>query len=184
MFPAHLFKRTAQIGACGAVMFICAIPATGEASGHRTRQDDRVCASVYETAQQYEESGHLVEASQLFLKCASTTCGSAVSQECATRNRRLRFDLPSVVLVATDNMGEPIIDVRVQVDGRLLTSRLDGLSLPVDPGIHEFSFSTDIGVFASEKITLAKGERNRPISVSLSSQDPGADNSTSSKSSE
>src|SRR5256885_1377897 len=66
-------------------------------------------------------------------------------QECIRRFAQLGNDIPSVIPVVTDAAGSPRVDVQVTMDGELLTSRLDGRSLPVDPGVHEFTFSADGG---------------------------------------
>jgi hypothetical protein len=52
------------------------------------------------------------------------------------------------------------------MDGELLMSRIDGRSADVDPGMHEFVFSTEQGDVHSEKILILQG-RNRVISVAL-----------------
>ena len=68
--------------------------------------------------------------------------------------------------VVTDEGGAPLIDVVIKADGELLASHLDGRGLPLDPGMHELSFSTkDLGVFATEKVMAVQGQRNRLIAV-------------------
>src|SRR6202011_4498491 len=61
----------------------------------------------------------------------------------------------------------PRVDVQVRVDGKILTSTLDGKALPVEAGLHEYTFATDRGVFATEKVMIAEGEQNRKIEVSM-----------------
>src|SRR5256885_1949574 len=92
-------------------------------------------------------------------------------QECIRRFAQLGNDIPSVIPVVTDAAGSPRVDVQVTMDGELLTSRLDGRSLPVDPGVHEFTFSADGGVIATQKIMIVQGQRNQPLSVALRSTD-------------
>ena len=98
-----------------------------------------------------------------------------MQRECSARYTRLEADIPSVVPLVTDNAGEPRVLVEMRVDGRLVTSRLDGRAIPIDPGKHQVSFSTDDGVFATRDILVVQGERNRPIRVALhASKAPGA----------
>jgi hypothetical protein len=73
-----------------------------------------------------------------------------------------------VVPVALDESGNPVADVRVSVDGQPLAAKIDGRSLQVDPGLHEFSFQTAGGALSTQKILIMQGQRNRPISVELS----------------
>jgi hypothetical protein len=127
--------------------------------------ENRACTSAFKSAQQRVQSGRFVEASSFFAKCAREVCGDSLAQECSQRNNDLYSDLSSVVFLVTDRTGEPMTEVQVSMDGAPLTSRLDGLSLPVEAGPHEFSFSTSTGIFASQKIVIFRGQRNRPISV-------------------
>jgi hypothetical protein len=84
---------------------------------------------------------------------------------------QLDADTPSVVPLVTDDTGSPRVDVQVTMDGELVASKLDGVSLSIDPGMHEFSFSSGGNVFATQKILVLQGQRNRPIAVSLPAAD-------------
>jgi hypothetical protein len=123
------------------------------------------CAATYEQAQERRENGKLRQAHELLLSCAKETCGAAVAQQCRAALPQLEADMPSVIPVVTDRNGGHLVDVRVSVDGEALTSLLDGRGLIVDPGLHEFAFSTDRGVFHTEKLMIVEGQRNRLISV-------------------
>jgi hypothetical protein len=160
--------RNLRIGTWGVALFLCGIPATGRAEPAKQNQDAE-CASTYKTAQERQQSGNLLEASRLYAECAHTTCGEPMWLECSSQKTQLHDQLSSVVALVTDANGDDRPDVQVKMDGTLLTSKLDGRSVTVNPGVHEFSFSAGNGVFASEKITVAKGEHNRLISVSLPS---------------
>jgi hypothetical protein len=129
----------------------------------------QACVANYKTGLEREQSSHLVEARELFLKCAKSGCGSPLKEECTTRFTRLDNDIPSIVPIVTDDSGMPRVDIEVRMDGQLLTSHLDGHALPLDPGMHEFSFASDGGVFATQSIMLAQGQRNRTVSASLRS---------------
>lgn len=78
---------------------------------------------------------------------------------------QMEADIPSVVLMVSDASDAPISAFEVRMDGDLLTSKLDGIAIPVNPGWHEFTFSAEGAVFATQKILLAQGQRNRAISV-------------------
>jgi hypothetical protein len=101
------------------------------------------------------------------LACAKTSCGARLAQECSAKATQLDFDIPSVVPIVTDEEGRPRVDVQIKIDGELLTSRLEGFALPVDPGLHEFTFSAGNDVFARQKIVIAQGQRNRILPVSM-----------------
>src|SRR5262249_15802740 len=77
--------------------------------------------------------------------------------------------IPSVVPVVTDETGAPRVDVQVRIDGELVATQLDGRALPVDPGMHEFSFTMDGNVIARQKLMILQGQRNRQIAATLRS---------------
>jgi hypothetical protein len=174
MSQYRLVNRTVRIAACGtllagALLFRGGARAHGEPARPVTKSDARACQMAYQTGQEREQSGRLVEASELFAQCAEESCGTTLWQDCIVRGTRLSSAVPSVVPLVVDEKGDPRVDVQVKMDGRVITSELNGRAIPVDPGTHEFSFSTPAGVFASKKVTFAKGERNRTVAVSLPS---------------
>lgn len=167
MFQKHFVKRTLQVSAVGLGLFLVGVPSTGRTEPAAQKQDS--CESTFTAAQQKQQAGQLVEASRLYGKCAVTSCDEEMWIECATRETQLHGELASVVPMVTDENGEAQTNVQVRMDGQLLTATINGRSVTVTPGAHEFSFSSGKGVFASEKVTVAKGEHNRLISVSLPS---------------
>ena len=71
-----------------------------------------------------------------------------------------------------DESGDPRVDVEVKMDGQVITSQLNGCAIPIDPGTHEFSFSTAGGTFALQKLAIVEGERNRLLTASYSANAP------------
>jgi hypothetical protein len=161
MFPQHFIRRAVPVGACGAAIFLCTT--TGFAKSKN--KGPNACMTVYKAAQERDRSGKLQEAKDLFATCAAASCG-VLAQECASEVVRLDGETPTVVPFVTDDAGAPVVDVQVKMDGVELTTHLDGRGLPVNPGVHEFTFSRDGAVFATEKVMIAQAQRNRPISVS------------------
>jgi hypothetical protein len=139
----------------------------GSEKGHAANPR-AVCATALKTAQERERSGHLRDARELLMTCARRVCGPALLRECSTRFTELdSVEVPSIVPVVTDESGQPRVDVQVRMDGQLIASRLEGQALPVDPGLHEFTFNTDSGLSATQKILVVQGELNRTLPVSL-----------------
>jgi hypothetical protein len=126
------------------------------------------CVDNYKSGLDKEQSGHLRQARELFIKCSKASCGSPLRDECTTRFTQLSADIPSIVPIVTDEAGGPQTEVEVRVDGERLTSSLDGHSFALDPGVREFSFSKDGRVFATQKVMIVQGQRNRLISASMS----------------
>jgi len=154
------------VGACGAAILLGVAPAKGDEKGARV-----ACNTAYKdfkAAQADEQAGHLRIARDLYQSCSRATCGGLV-QKCSAKYSALNADLPSVVPIATDDSGEPRVDLQVQVDGEVVSSRLDGRGIPVEPGLHEFTFFGDRGAYATRKVMVIKGQKNRPIAVTLHS---------------
>lgn len=123
------------------------------------------CSSAYTKALDEQKSGHLREAKEFLGVCAKTECGDFMKQECLRLYTLTDSDIPSVVPIVTDKTGHPVSLVEVRMDGDLLTSKLDGEALAVNPGTHEFSFSTNQGTFATRKVFIMQGQHNRRIAV-------------------
>src|SRR6266700_4057586 len=141
--------------------------ALAKTTGKRpARGDKRACAQYYYKAKENIQAGHLLDAKETLGRCARAVCGSFLQQECTTLYTQMENDVPSVVPVVLDAAETPGAAFEVRVDGELLTSKLDGIAIPVNPGWHEFTFSTEGSTFATQKILLAQGQRNRAISVS------------------
>jgi hypothetical protein len=163
----RLNSRTFQIGALGAALVLSAKPGASEPSKAKVK----ACGLTYRSAVQLEMSGHLRQARDVFLSCAKVTCGAVIKQRCSAHYTQLEEDTPSVVPLVTDESGDPRVDVQVTMDNELLASRLDGRALQVDPGLHEFSFSADGAVIASQKVMIVQGQRNRPLNVAMKGGD-------------
>jgi hypothetical protein len=140
---------------------LAAAPALGAS------KSEKVCLATFKGGQDLEGQGHLRQAQQQYQTCAKATCGTFIKQQCSLRYTQLENDIPSVVPVALDEGGNPISEVKVSMDGEPLASKIDGRSLLVDPGLHEFSFQTAGGALSTQKILIMQGQRNRPITVEI-----------------
>jgi hypothetical protein len=136
--------------------------------------EDAVCSAAHQSAKQHEQAGQLIEADKLLRNCARPLCGSPLWEQCAAEGIELSATIPSIVPLVTDDAGHPRVDVQVKVDGQVVSTRLDGRALLVDPGKHELAFSTESGVFATQKIEIARGQRNRQVKVSMRPATPQA----------
>jgi hypothetical protein len=165
MFARDRFTTALPIAVVAAALLVHAPGAQAAGKG--------ACVVAYKAARKLEQSSQLREAQRAFSACSKASCGAAVRRECLMHYEQLSSDIPSVVPVVTDAAGEPVLDVKVTMDGELLTSRIDGRAVAVDPGLHEFSFSTPMGA-ATQKIVILQGQRNRPLSVSVSAGQKGA----------
>lgn len=132
------------------------------------------CKAAYARSQQLERAGSLREARDALVDCAKAECGKALRKQCEVQYNRLDSMVPTVVLRFVDKSGARRADVQVRMDGQPFASKLDDQPLPVDPGVHEFTFATADGEQASTKVMVVEGQLNRPIDVSLAPPVAGA----------
>jgi hypothetical protein len=172
----HLVHRTALLAACGAAIVLSAapassapknsVPASSAPPANSAFHDPSVvCESAYVAygkAIEAEKAGHLRQARDELMTCALSSCGDLVPK-CRERHKQLGLEMASIVPIVTDETGATRVDVRVTIDGELLTSHLDGRGLPIEPGLHEFAFSMDGKVFNTQKIMIVEGQRNRVL---------------------
>ena len=162
----HSVKRLFQIFICGVAVTAAGGLAHGKQPKGRARA---LCESVLRKAEEAQQALHLLEAHKLLKRCAQPACGSSLQQQCALRATQLNADIPSIVPLATDQDGKALVEVKVTIGGVVLTDRLDGRALQVDPGEHELTFDAGLGVSTREKVVVAQGQRNRKVAVTLTS---------------
>ena len=144
-------------------------PAFAKQGKHGGNPEIAACVANYKSGLEQEKTGRLMEARELFIRCSKSACGTPLREECTMRFTQLGMDIPSVVPVVTSGSGKPITDVEVQCDGQKLASTLDGHSFIMNPGPHDFSFSKDGHIFATQSLMIVQGQRNRLIAASIGS---------------
>jgi hypothetical protein len=163
--------RAVQLSICVVALLAGAQSADAKAkrkaAKRKTAKGPSACVVAYKQGMKLQEDEKLIEARKAMVMCAQPKCGVALRKECKIRYAQLKEEIPSVIATVTDEKGAPMTDVEVTMDGAMLTAELDGRAVEVNPGVHEFSFSSAKGVIGKQKIDIAKGTRNRPISVSL-----------------
>jgi hypothetical protein len=174
MFGMRSVRRRWRLAALGAVLGVHARPGLADAQKDKWEAGVRFCSNVYNNAVELEQAGKLRQARAMLLSGAKAQCIAPVRQQCIKRYTQLESEIPSVVPIVTSEDGEPRVDVQVTIDNELVTNRLDGRALPLDPGLHEFTFSTEGKVIATEKIMIVQGQRNRPISIAMRAADASA----------
>ena len=164
--------QASRLAACGLAVLLLSAPAQGR-TGRRSpadskgiHQDHQECLSAYFAGQEMVEAGRLREARGRFQACADPMCGDRIQKECQGRFTQLATDIPSVIPLVTGSDGTPLADVVVTMDGEPLTKHLDGRAIPVDPGLHLFTFSAE-GESQSVKVMIIQGERNRALATTL-----------------
>lgn len=125
------------------------------------------CVDAYDGSQRARRAGRLLDARAQLLSCAQTQCPEAVSKQCTLWLREVTAAMPSVVFAVRDADGNDQSRVRVTEGERVLTERLDGRALELDPGEHLFHFELPSGVQVEKRVLLREGEKNRQVQVEL-----------------
>ncbi len=132
------------------------------------------CISASELGQTLRDQGQLLEARGQFVACAHSACPAAIRGECTKWLAGVDTRIPTIAVRAQDPKGEDLLDVRVFVDGKLAKERLDGRSIPVNPGDHRLRVEYEDAKPVELRILAREGEQNRLIDVTLSSGDDAA----------
>jgi hypothetical protein len=168
-------RTLALAGVAAAWVLVAATPAraqTPEAAGPTT-PDKSACVARLDRAQSLEASKKLREARASYLACSAEGCPELVREDCARSLVALDAALPSVVFSALAE-GRDVADVRVLVDGELLTDKLDGRAFSIDPGAHVARFERPTGGsrVIDMPLVVRQGEKNRLVSVTFVSTHP------------
>lgn len=131
------------------------------------------CVAANTAAQSLRREGKLATAREQLRLCVDTNCPALVRDDCARRLDELDRAQPTIVFDARDSEGHDVSDVTLEVDGRTVAQRLEGLALAVDPGPHTFTFEAP-GRFpkSTQKFVLREGEKGRQERILLGDPAP------------
>jgi hypothetical protein len=125
------------------------------------------CIDASEKAQKLRAAGKLVAASQALKSCVLDACPGPVREACSQWMGEVSASLPSIVIGARDAEGKDIVDLKVSIDGAVVSEHLGGRALPIDPGGHAMRYELPDGAVVNEEILVREGEKNRPITVNF-----------------
>jgi hypothetical protein len=130
------------------------------------------CAAAYEQAQTDKLAGRYVSATAAALACSQIECNQAIVRECLQLYEKLEQETPSFVFAARKGEGGELVDVRVEMDGKVIGEQITGRPFPVDPGPHEFVFSHPQRGRLQTNATARVGVRAHVVEVTFA--DPNA----------
>jgi hypothetical protein len=130
------------------------------------------CVEAFQESQRLSKSGKLLAALDQLIICAQPSCPQFLTRECTTTFERIKSSLPTVTFVARNSAGEPLVDVVVTMDGKKLADKIEGLAVPVDPGLHEFTFQRGEEKAVTVSTLVSEGERNKQVVAEFAAPEP------------
>jgi hypothetical protein len=131
------------------------------------------CIDANEGAQGLRKTGKLREAEQRLLVCVAASCPGVVRDDCAQRLTELRAATPTVVFIVKDDADQDLSDVRVTMDGQVLTEKLDGSAIAINPGQHRLVFESPGRSPQEKALVVREGEKDRHERIVLVATAPG-----------
>jgi hypothetical protein len=159
MLVSHVSRRRAAYVTAGALCF-------ASATAHADPTKDE-CINANEAAQALRSAGKLRDARDKLTLCVAATCPGPVRDDCSERLSELQKALPTVVFAVRSAGGADVSLVRVKMDGALLTAKLDGRAIPLDPGPHSFVFEARGFAPFETTLLIREGEKDRHEAIAL-----------------
>jgi hypothetical protein len=134
----------------------------------RASADEKdACMAAHERGQSLRNEGHLRAAQAELRVCARDGCPQLITADCRPWLSAVNDDQPSVVLAVRDENGIETSDVNVSIDGTLVTKRLDGRPIDVDPGDHVLRFERNGQNAVEQRVFLRVREKERVVQVTF-----------------
>jgi hypothetical protein len=127
---------------------------------------DETCAKAYETAQELRADGLLRASRDVLRMCVRPSCPTFIRDDCGRWLADVEISMPSVNF-AVRLGGKDLEAVAVTCDEELLTERLDGRPIALDPGKHTCRFEAAGAQTAKLDVLMAEGHKNRVVEVDL-----------------
>lgn len=135
-------------------------------------QDKATCLVAVDEGQNLRDQGKVAQAKAQFQLCSSKSCPAAVTKQCSDWYAELEKEQPSVLFRARDGAtNKELVDVKVIVDGKVVTESISAQPLALDPGAHVIRFERKDGTSLEEKLLLRIGEKARMIELTFRGPD-------------
>jgi hypothetical protein len=149
-----MHRRSATSAGLGVALWLSQAPALAQMTPEQ-------CVDSNARAQHLRSDGKLSEARQELRKCADPSCPALVRNDCTRRLDDVENALPTIAFEVKDPSGADLTAVKVTVDDGPLVDTLDGTALPVDPGLHVFTFKAADRARVTRTLVLTEGEKGR-----------------------
>ena len=146
---------------------LLALPSTSRDASAAGRDEKEICVAASDQAQTLRDENKFRRAREALLTCARDACPGIVRKDCEKWLAELDSSYPSIVIGARDARGRDVLGVRVLLDGAVLTERLDGKPMLIEPGEHFLRYESAGTVPFQERVVIRVGEKNRALTVQL-----------------
>lgn len=130
------------------------------------KADKKACSEGYEKAQIYQKDNKLNDARAQLLVCTQDACPKWIQTECVKWLADVDEHQPSIVIAARDAQGKDVFDASVEIDGSMVSSKVEGTAVRVDPGQHTVRLIHD-GQTTEQQFVARWGEKNRTVEIVL-----------------
>ncbi|MFO0548799.1 MAG: hypothetical protein U0271_10450 [Polyangiaceae bacterium] len=141
------------------------------------RADVQSCIDAHVEAQRAQRDHKLRAAKASLLKCAAEECPTAVVSECSHMLEDVERATPTLVFEVRDERGTEVVEASVFDGEELLTERIDGKAVAIDPGEH--TFTAKLGpdkeiTTAPVTLVVREGEQARLVVLGKKAEDKPA----------
>jgi hypothetical protein len=142
------------------------------ALSHAADDAVRVCVAAHTDGQIRREEGLLLAARAEFAACSDVRCPLVVRSECIDLADRVKQELPSILVAATDQYGRDLPLASATIDStRSLDSDL-GRAIELDPGAHRVELRLSDGRVQRLNFIVRAGEKLRRVAVQFPEPPP------------
>jgi hypothetical protein len=165
-------RRTATFALAAASTLVAFAPRAAWADGAPVTT--QTCIDANAKAQELRRESKFAATRAALNLCVNSQCPSMVRDDCTRRLDDLDRAQPTIVFSVKDENGADVGAVKVSIDGRKLTDRLDGATLAVDPGSHAFTFEPQGQPPITRQLIIHEGERGRLETIAVAAPGSGA----------
>jgi len=122
------------------------------------------CLARYEEAQVARRERRLLATRAALRVCSGVSCPAAIRADCVDWLEQVAHSVPSVVVTARAR-GADILGVKVFIDGKLVTEKLSGFALEIDPGLHKFRFESPPWPVIEREVLASEGVKDRHLDL-------------------
>lgn len=160
-----------EVRASFLTLALALVPASAYAAPSTASSETKECIAAFDEGQRMKTEHHLKNAHARLLACTREVCPSVLRADCAEVLRSVQTALPSIVLAADDG-GKDVTDVKVSNGGDVLATTLDSKAIELDPGTYDFKFERGTSPPITVHFVLREGEKARVVKASFNPKKP------------